>query len=89
MWTAEVEGGKGKVRTCPHLQGDEGFEAEVVLTCTLLMAEGLVTEAEVVAGVVGNLAAVVENLAGVVGSLAEALLTLAGVAEAEVQPGVA
>ena len=72
---AEAEGGKGKVHTCPHLQEDEGFEAEVVLTCTSTMAEGLLTEAEVVAGVVG--------------SLAEALLSLAGVAEAEVQPGVA
>lgn len=72
---AEVEGGKGKGHTCPHLQEDGEFEAGVVLTCSMTTAEGLVTEGGVVAGVVG--------------SLAEALWNLAGVAEAGAQPGVA
>lgn len=73
---AEVEGRKGKGHSCPHLQEDEEFEAGVVLTCSMTMAEGLVIEGAVVAGVV------------LVGSLAEVLWTLAGVAEAGAQPGV-
>lgn len=51
---AEVEGGKGKDHICPHLQEDEGFEAGVVVTCSMTTAEGMLTGAEAVAGVLAE-----------------------------------
>ena len=68
---AEEEGGKVKAHTCPHPQQANGAEAGAEPTCTMVMAEGLVIEAEEVAGAVGNSAEGVRNLAEGVGNLAE------------------
>ena len=63
---AEVEAGKGKAHTHPHhRQQAEVGEAEVVPTCTTTAAEGMVTEAEEVAGEQGTLPEAVRSLSGV------------------------
>lgn len=82
---AEVEAGKGKAHIHRHhRQQAEVGEAEVVLTCTMTAAEGMVTEAEEVAGEVGTLAEAVWSLVGVgvAGTVAEGHQGAAGISPA-------
>ena len=63
---AEVEAGKRRAPTHRHRrQQAEVGAAGVVPTCTMTAAEGMVTEAEEVAGEVENLAEAIWSLVGV------------------------
>ena len=57
-------------------------EAEVVLTCTMTVAEGMVIEAEEVAGEEENLAEAVRSLVGVAGTEGEAHQGAVGISPA-------
>lgn len=80
---AEVEGGKGKAHTHRHhRQQAEVDEVEVVLTCIMTAAEGMLIEAEEVAGGEESLAEAVGISVGVAGTEGEAHQGAAGISPA-------